>query len=122
MQRLKIEVADTPDKLSKGLMFRDSMPKDEGMLFKFPMMTEASFWGKNTYIPLDVAFVGLDNKISSIKSITPMSTRMIHSDGLCRYAIEANAGFFKDRNIEVGSQVEFIKNDKGNDIEIVFHA
>lgn len=106
MAKLSVEVADTPAALAHGLMFRKDMPSDEGMLFKFPNTQELCFWGKNTYIPLDVAFVSADNKITEIKQITPMSTRMIRSSGLCAMAVEANAGYFKTNGIKPGHKID----------------
>ena len=106
MAKLTIEVADTPASLAYGLMHRKSLAPDAGMLFKFPSITEAHFWGKNTYIPLDIAFVDANKKIMEIKKITPMSTRMIHSSGLCTMAIEANAGFFEQHNIKPGHTID----------------
>lgn len=105
MAKLTIEVADTPAALAHGLMYRKDLPADAGMLFKFPSITEARFWGKNTYIPLDIAFVDRDNQITEIKQITPMSTRMIHSKSLCAMAIETNAGFFKKNGVEPGHKI-----------------
>ena len=105
MAKLTIEVADTPATLAHGLMFRKDMPSDEGMLFKFPDIQEACFWGKNTYIPLDVAFVGSDNEIMEIRQIVPMSTRLIRSSGLCVMAIETNAGYFENNGIKPGHKI-----------------
>jgi uncharacterized membrane protein (UPF0127 family) len=99
---LKIEVAKTPDQLARGLMFRDKLPPDSGMLFKFDSFWSASFWGKNTYIPLDVAFISPDGKIESIKHIAPMSTKTVHSNSFCSMAVEANAGFFDKHGIKPG--------------------
>jgi len=97
-------------------MHRQVLADDAGMLFKFPNVTEAHFWGKNTYIPLDIAFIDKDNRITDIKQITPMSTRMIHSDGFCSAALEVNAGYFKKHSIEAGykitingDSIEFLK-------------
>lgn len=106
MAKLTIEVADTPTTLAHGLMDRKSLAPDAGMLFKFPNVTEARFWGKDTYIPLDIAFIDRDKRITEIKQITPLSTRMIHSTGLCSMAIETNAGFFDEHGIKPGYIVE----------------
>ena len=106
-------MVDTPSSLARGLMFRKELPENEGMLFKFQDMNEAHFWGKNTYIPLDIAFIDRDHTITGIKEIAPMSTRMIHSDGLCSMAIEANAGFFKKNNVKPGHRIQV----NGNTIE-----
>ncbi len=121
MAKLKVEIADEPYALSRGLMFRDELEKGSGMLFKFPMILEASFWGKNTYIPLDIAFIDTDNRITGIKNIVPMSTRAVRSDGTCKMALEVNAGFFNDNKICSGHRVEIIKDADGSEIEIIFH-
>ena len=120
MARLKIEIADTPATLAQGLMYRGELPSDKGMLFKFPMVLDANFWGKNTYIPLDVAFVNNDRQITSIRNIVPMSTRVIHSGGNCIMAIEANAGFFDKNGVKEGHKVDFIRDKEGNETEVVF--
>lgn len=113
---LKIDIADSPAALAQGLMWVKDLPKQSGMLFKFPSAIEARFWGKNTYIPLDVAFVDPNNRISSIKSITPLSTRMISCDGLCFCAIEANAGFFKENGIKEGFKISVQKDNSGSKV------
>jgi len=115
MAELTVEVADTPASLAHGLMYRKQLASNAGMLFKFPNIIEAHFWGKNTYIPLDVAFVDKNNQITEIKQIVPMSTKIIHSEGLCSMAIEANAGFFKEHKIEPGHKI----NIDGEKIEFI---
>jgi uncharacterized protein len=111
MSNLKVQIADTPDSLSKGLMFVKEMDHDKGMLFKFPSVIEASFWGKNTYLPLDIAFVDKSNKITDIRHIAPLSTKLVRSNG-CIMAIEANAGFFKKNGIQPGHSIEFVSNNE----------
>jgi uncharacterized membrane protein (UPF0127 family) len=113
------EVADTPAALAHGLMFKKHLDKNAGMVFKFSSLTEAAFWGKNTYIPLDVAFIQ-DNKIIDIKSITPMSTKLIRSNGYCDMAIEVNAGFFEKNNIKIGSLIEMEEAETG--VKILFKS
>lgn len=92
-------------------MYRKDLPKDEGMLFKFPNPLNASFWGMNTYIPLDLAFVGPDMKISEITYITPLSTKAVKSKDICSIAIEANAGYFKNNDINVGQKIKLIGSE-----------
>lgn len=94
------------------------MPSDEGMLFVFPGMTEGRFWGKNTYIPLDLAFVQ-DDTVTEITSIAPLSTRTVSSRSFCNRAIEANAGWFKDNDVKVGDKIDIIKEENGQNV-IVF--
>ncbi len=105
MKTINIEIADTPNLLSQGLMFRETLDKDAGMLFKFPSVNYASFWGKNTYLPLDVAFIDSDGTVIDINEITPLSTRSVRSSLPCRYALEVNSGYFKDNGIEIGAKI-----------------
>ena len=121
MAKLKVEVADNPMALARGLMGRKSLSKDGGMLFQFPMIVEASFWGKNTYIPLDIAFVN-DDIVVDIKHIVPLSTKTIRSAVACTMAIEANAGFFKENDIDIGSKIQVIKNEENKEAEVIFNA
>lgn len=118
--KLKVEIADSPQSLSYGLMHRKELPQDQGMLFKFPGALEASFWGKNTYIPLDVAFIDNTNRITEIKNIAPMSTRLVRSSGLCQMAVEANAGFFDKHGIQCGSKIQVVHDNSGKAAEIEF--
>ena len=119
-KKLKIEVAKTPATLAHGLMGRTELGHNDGMLFKFPMVLEARFWGKDTYIPLDIAFVDTNNTITDIKHITPMSTRTVMSNENCIMAIEANAGYFRKNNIYPGNRIEIVKNAEGDESEILF--
>lgn len=113
--RLKVEVADNPYTQAQGLMFRDHLDDDAGMIFKFDRPQRLSFWGLNTYIPLDIAFVGLDGKISSIKEVKPMNLSSVQSDVSCNIAIEANAGYFEQHGIKPGDKIAF----KGDEITFV---
>ena len=110
MAKLTVEMADTPAALAHGLMYRKDMPDNEGMLFKFPSVREANFWGKNTYIPLDIAIIDKYNLITEIKQIVPMSTRVIRSDGLCAMALETNAGYFDSHGVTVGHIINIDDN------------
>src|ERR1035437_4285366 len=102
---LKVKIADTPSKLEQGLMFVENMPEDEGMLFVFPRPMKLSFWGKNTFIPLDIAFVNREHVIVKIAHIKPFDISSVKSDIDCLFAIEANAGYFEDKKIEVGTKI-----------------
>lgn len=112
--KLLLEMAATPAKLAHGLMGRQELAADRGMLFKFPEpVIDCSFWGKDTYIPLDIAFVDNNNTITSIKTITPMSTLRVVGNGICYMAIETNLGFFKKHSIFPGSKVKLSNTDNG---------
>lgn len=108
--KIKIEIANTALTLAKGLMGRKKMAPDEGMLFQFPFITEARFWGKDTHIPLDIAFIH-NNKIVDINHITPMSTKSVVSKEPCTSAVEVNAGFFVNNNIDVGYSISVHGNE-----------
>jgi uncharacterized membrane protein (UPF0127 family) len=118
MPKLKIETAKNPTELAKGLMYRQELAQDSGMLFKFQSPMPISMWGKNTFIPLDVAFVDRNNVITEIRSIAPMSTRLITSQCVCAYAIEANAGYFETNGIGPGTKVSVNQDET----EIDFNA
>lgn len=102
---LSVEIANTPSKQSNGLMFRKSIPDDSGMLFSFISPGKLRFWGVNTFIPLDIAFVNQHNKITQISEIKPLSSDVIASDNLCHIAIEANLGWFAKNKIHVGDKI-----------------
>ena len=108
---LRVEVADTPWKHQEGLQYRDSIAHDEGMIFKFKRPQNLSFWGLNTYVPLDIAFVS-DNKIVKIDHISPLNThKHVSSEKDCNIAIEANYNFFSDNKIKIGDSIDIHKED-----------
>ncbi len=113
-RQLRVEVAETPSAIERGLMFRKKLPDNSGMVFKFNKPQELRFWGVNTYLPLDIAFVSPDNEIVKIGDIKPLSEKVISSDTDCNLAIEANLDFFKKNKIGVGSKVNLMREDDDN--------
>ena len=103
MKKLFIEVADSSVKRELGLMNRKTMAKNQGMLFVFPYSNNLSFWMKDTYLPLDIAFADEDGRIVQISEMIPLSTRSIRSNVPCKYALEVNRGWFKNNDIYEGS-------------------
>ena len=103
---LKVEVAASPEKQQQGLMYRRSLGQNSGMLFDFGQTKPLSFWMQNTYVPLQIAFMGSDGKIGQIERMSPMSTRAIRSHASYRYAIEVNDGWFDRHKIFVGAQMQ----------------
>jgi hypothetical protein len=102
---LSTEVANTQQSRMQGLMHRQSMDQDRGMLFVFPENGYHSMWMVNTNIPLSVAFIDEKGMILNIADMVP-HTRMAHgSAGLARYAIETNLGWFWERGIKAGKYV-----------------
>jgi uncharacterized membrane protein (UPF0127 family) len=108
--RLTVAIAQTPTDLQHGLMFKKQLDEDEGMLFVFPRKQKLNFWGENTFIPLDIAFVDEQGVIRGIDRIAPMNRKVVSSGVPCMYAIEANDGFFKKHNVGVGDKI-FLNSD-----------
>lgn len=103
---LWVEVADTLEKQERGLMFRRSMPENEGMLFVYKEPIEMSFWMRNTFIPLDIAFVGTDGRILNIHQARPLDDSVLYrSAGAAKYVIETNQGWFARHGIGPGDRV-----------------
>jgi uncharacterized membrane protein (UPF0127 family) len=109
---LNIEVPDTPTKFKLGLMFRESLEEDSGMLFIFEEVGQRFFHMKDTKIPLDIAFVKEDGTIESIKELDPYNILPVASEGEVLYALEVNRGWFTEHNVKVGDTViNLIKPD-----------
>ena len=102
---LEVEIPNTDATFRLGLMFRESLEQDKGMLFIFEEVGQHSFHMKNTRIPLDIAFVKEDGTIESIKELKPYSILPVYSDGEVLFAIEANRGWFTENNVEVGDEI-----------------
>jgi uncharacterized protein len=100
-----VEIADDNRARALGLMFRRSMPDDEGMLFDFFQEEPASFWMRNTYISLDMLFIKADGTIESIaKRTTPLSERSVQSKSPVRYVLEINGGLSDTLGIKPGDK------------------
>jgi uncharacterized membrane protein (UPF0127 family) len=99
---LQLEVPQNDGEFRLGLMFRESLEQDRGMLFVFENTDQHSFHMKNTFIPLDIAFINEEGIIESIKELDPMNPIPVYPDGDVRYAIEVNRGWFAENGIEVG--------------------
>lgn len=105
---LRVEVVDTLEQQERGLMFRQSLPENEGMLFVYREPQEMSFWMRNTFIPLDIAFVGADGIILNIHQARPLDDSVLYrSAGSAKYVIETNQGWFSRRGIRPGDKVTF---------------
>jgi uncharacterized membrane protein (UPF0127 family) len=106
---LKVEIADTPQTSENGLMFRDSLPEGQGMLFIFEQPKKASFWMKNTKIPLSIAFIDSAGKILEIKSMNPLDETVVPSrSDQVAYALEVNQGWFARHTISSGAKIDGI--------------
>jgi len=104
--RFQVEIADDPRERAVGLMYRRAMPADAGMLFDFMEEQPASFWMRNTYIPLDMIFIKADGTIDSIgERTTPLSEKSVPSKGPVRFVLEINGGLSDRLGIEAGDRV-----------------
>ena len=110
---LRLEVPKTQSDFTKGLMFRESLETDSGMLFIFDRIAQQSFHMTETTIPLEVAFIRKDGIVESIKPLEPRDSNPVYSDGPIELAIEVNRGWFAENNVEVGDElvVEYIVED-----------
>ena len=106
--RFTIELALTPAQMEQGLMFRRHLAPDAGMLFEYRVPTVATMWMENTYIPLDMLFVGADGRIVNIhERAVPLSRDVIAAAAPVRWVIELNGGTAARLGIRPGDRVEF---------------
>jgi len=103
------EVADTFDKRSRGLMYRDKLGDDKGMIFVYSNSSYLKFWMKNTKIPLSIAFIDDSGYITGLREMQPNSLEIIASSQKVKYAVEANQGWFEKNYIKSGANVRFFK-------------
>ncbi len=103
-----VEVARTEPQRRQGLMHRESLPEDAGMLFILDETAEHSFWMKDTLIPLDMLFIDEDGRIAGIvERAEPrtMAGRTIRAPS--RYVLEVNGGWSRARDVKAGDRVRF---------------
>jgi uncharacterized membrane protein (UPF0127 family) len=111
---LKVELADTPEKLSYGLMHRHSMGVDDGMLFIFREEQTLSFWMKNTFVDLSIAFFSKEKVLIEIqdmkaaKSVLQTKFESYLSTRPAQYALEMRRGWFLKNQIKVGTKLEIL--------------
>lgn len=104
-----VEIADTVSKQTKGLMFRDSLGEDEGMLFVFPEEGTYNFWMKNMLIPLDILWINQNLEVIHIEnaaSCTNDPCQVFGSNEKAKYVLEINSGATAQNGISVGSKIE----------------
>lgn len=104
--RLKAEVARSAAEQGRGLMYRRKMAENVGMLFVYESEERLSFWMKNTFLPLSIAFIDDDGTIVHIENMQPQTTATHRSPKAVRYALEMNQGWFEQRGIAVGAKFE----------------
>ena len=102
---LSAEVAYKKESRARGLMYRNSMKKNSGMLFVFPEASIHSMWMINTYIPLSIAFLDKNGMILNIIDMSPHTRTKNSAAGKAKYALEMNLGWFRSRNIKAGEKI-----------------
>lgn len=103
--RVTLEIAAADADRARGLMFRQSMPPDHGMLFVFPQPTRGGFWMQNTLIPLSIAFILEDGTVLHIADMQPLTTESHAPPGAYRYALEVNQGWYTTNNVRAGDRL-----------------
>ena len=108
---VEIEVAIGSNEQQQGLMYRESMPENHGMLFVYTKPRYMSFWMKNTKIPLSIAFIREDGVISNIEKMEPFSgplnpTVYYQSVNKSLYALEMNQGWFERHGLKAGDKID----------------
>ena len=103
---LKVEVAALPEERELGLMFRNSLKENEGMLFVFNEGTGQRFWMKNTRIPLDIGYLSTSGVLLEVHSAKPYDLSGVPSrSNDIKFVLELNAGGYKDLGIKIGSKI-----------------
>lgn len=112
--RFDVEIADEPGERNRGLMGRESMPGDHGMLFLYsaPQGVKNGFWMHNTLIPLDIAFIGADGRIIEVRQMQPCAAGASHCpttqpERAYHAALEVNAGTLAQLGVRVGDCVSW---------------
>lgn len=110
---ISVDLADTPRKRERGLMFRRKLPGDYGMLFVFPEPMGLQFWMKNTWVSLDIVFIGRDKRITRVhRRVKPSTEKTADSEvarvgGFGQYVLELPAGTAARERLEEGQALDF---------------
>ena len=108
IKRIDIEIADNDYETQTGMMYRDAMEDNQGMLFVFPKASYHSFYMKNTRISLDIIYIDSDKKIVSIqKNAKPFDETSLPSDAPAQYVLEINGGLSDNWKLEVGDIIDY---------------
>lgn len=105
-KRFTIEVADDPGERERGLMFRQNLPADRGMLFVFESTRPVGFWMRNTPLPLDLVFIREDGTVAAIKRGEPFSEATISTPTPIRFVLELEHGTASRAGLKPGDRLE----------------
>ena len=105
---VRVEIADNFFEQARGLMYREELGEDRGMLFIYTEERELSYWMKNTRIPLSIAYIDSEGGIVDILDMKPLDDEPPHyvSSKPVQYALEVNQGFFERKGVQEGDHVE----------------
>jgi uncharacterized membrane protein (UPF0127 family) len=101
---VRVELAVTEDEVRTGLMHRESLPEDRGMLFIFDPPSHTGFWMRNTLIPLDIAYIDADGTIKEIVHGEPLNETVLRPTLPYWYVLEVNGGWFERQGLGVGDR------------------
>lgn len=105
MHLIQAEVAQRDEERAQGLMFREQLGQNEGMVFRFPENRQICMWMKNTLVPLSVAFIDESGSIINIEDMQPQTLDAHCAKKPARYALEMNQGWFRQKNAKPGTKV-----------------
>ncbi|MFK7965713.1 MAG: DUF192 domain-containing protein [Burkholderiaceae bacterium] len=102
---IRAEVANTPGARQMGLMHRESLPRNGGMIFVFDIPEAHCFWMKNTPLPLSIAFIADDGRIVNIADMQPFDEASHCAEEAVRFALEMDQGWFERKGFKAGSRL-----------------
>lgn len=105
IHRIEAEVAADPASREQGLMMRETMPANHGMLFVFPQANHYCMWMRNTLIPLSVAFLDEQGRILNIEDMQPQTENNHCAKAPATFALEMNRGWFSSKGIKAGQRI-----------------
>ncbi|MFC5768956.1 DUF192 domain-containing protein [Thauera sinica] len=108
MYRIEAEVVNTFQTRQTGLMNRQTMPPQRGMVFVFPEDAMHCMWMRNTYLPLSVAFLDAQGRVLNVEDMQPQTEDNHCAAGAARYALEMNIGWFRERGVKPGDTIRGI--------------
>ncbi len=111
LTELKIELADKPEEIQYGMMYRKSIDANTGMLFLMPNEESQSFWMKNTYVSLDIIYINSKNEVVSIQeNAAPLNETSLPSEGPASMVLEVKGGFSAEHGIKKGTKIAYSRN------------
>lgn len=105
-EELIVELACTPAERQQGLMFRQELASDRGMLFVFERAQNLSFWMRNTLIPLSIAYIDESGIIVDIQDLEPLDETPVPAAQPAQYALELNQGWFSQHDVQIGDAIQ----------------